>query len=631
MPRIGTKLEDTIDQLSKSYPLAFMDKDPEPDASYNEIYLNPAQKLMYNFKARVLYCKAGRGLGKSTWIAMRVAEIIQSIPLGTTAFMGASVKQIMCRTLPAIVKSLELVLHWKEGVQFFRGRAPRSARVGDLFPDPLTKPRIWENVIHFYDGSVLYLASTAITGTVNSLNLVAVLGDEVKYFPWKKVLEEVKPALRGDSYDHPGWRRTNPLYLSETWVSDAGLTAKSREWEKAKEDQTPEVNDQICDMIAIMERAQETDANHGTNYTQRLLESRDFVRVLQHLRCQSRVFMQFSSLENLALLHPEYIREQQRSLPPLMYNCQILGQDNLLDKSELFYKNFDIDLHGYFPNFFDELNKVNSSSFIEKSTTQIDLGAYTKRIDYEAPSLERLSNVNDCSLDVDCNFDDPLYLTHDANKGINTLCVGQLRRIDGIDCGLFLKSMYVAKDRFIEDLMEDFCHYYAPKKRLGQGMYANFIIIAFDSTSRQGGAYASKDADMYRFFNIMKRILQNHGWLVHLIDMGSPMLHHVKYEFINACLAGKTKVFPKVNRLQNDYLLASLENSKVCYGKLGIAKDKSVEKAKKSVLDENNEDTNTYTDMSDAFDNMLRCWNFFVKGNLSFGSTSVSAWLPEIH
>lgn len=619
MSRQGFSLEDSIQELSKQYPLAVTDNEDGDKKllaqNKKQVFLNPAQLLAYNFGSRLLAILAGRGLGKTTFLSMRLYGCVTTLPKATGILAGATIKQIFSILMPNLVKSLEQLRGLREGVDFVRGQ-PNARWKWDK---PLAVPRRWENVIAFPNGNVCICISTNSYAPANGLNLGYALMDEARFANWANYVQSVRPTLRGEVYDHPGYRKwENPYYLSECFISDGGIIKKQQEWEAEENDQTEDINELICEMLAQLKYAEQYDAANGTNAAWQLAHSKKFSEQLQYLRCKSRVFMRFSSLHNLSILGEDYIKARKRDMPELLFRVQILGQKATLDKSQKFYPNFDMDIHGYTPKAENETDLIYSK-YTSKYKAQIDLGAYTKKYDYEAPDLDELSALgNNCTLDVDMQPGQPLFIAHDFNANVNTIVTAQEGKMDGINSAIILSSMFVVNPRMLEDLMEDWHKYYAPHRYTCKD-----VFLYYDATAKQGQSYASRVGrdEMYAFYAIIQRVLSAHGWNVILISLGTPMQHDIKFEFINSCLAGKERCFPRINATRNDYLIASLENA-VATMKFGkIHKYKGAEKRTtgQGLSEEDELGANNYTDMSDAFDVLMR-------GMCKFGTRQATMW-----
>jgi len=575
---------DTPQIVSQSMPPVMPDNTHD-DSQYNYVFLNDMQRTVIRVSARHTYVRAGRGTGKSALLAIWLAEVVLSVPRSTIIFAGASYSMVLTRTLPQIIKIWENVLHWSEGIQFFRGHAPKSAG----FDEPLSKPRTWGNCIHMFNGTVIYLASLSVSGSCNGLTASGLGIDELKYCPFSRLKEEAYPCLRSELSSHPGYSiAKNPYYLSLMGVSDAGINQRQIEWELERNDQTLDINEQICEMLAEYEVCPELEHVPA------------FIERLNYLRGKAKVFFNFSSIENISILTEDYLKQMQRNLPPLMFNIQIMGQWKGQAKDG-YYANFDIEnVHGYYPPDENTLD-LAMTAYGTKHKSVIDIGGTTKRVEFEATDIDRLAKAKDCKLDTDVMPGEPLCIALDTNKNINCFCIAQTYKFEGVDSIMILNFMYTMNERRLRELCKDFSDYYAPHRST-----CNEVIFYYDSTNK-GTNYALEDAESSQFYNVVKEELAKRHWKVTLVDMGVPMRHQLKYQFVNDVLKGEKHLFVRVNKIKNDYLIASLENSRITYGKNGIRKDKSVEKVKRAGDDMMDEaDERSFTDASDAFDNIIQ-------------------------
>lgn len=575
-------MEDSVSAIGRMMPMV---QEAVSTKGQNYIYMNPAQQLAYNFGARDTKVRAGRGVGKSTgFLAPRIINCWNTIPRSEGIFLGNSVKQLYTKTMPQVITGIEK-FGWKEGVHFFRGQAPKKLVSSGAFKMPIKKPRVWENVIHVYNGAVTYLVSMAIKASANGFNAAWICADETRYLPWRKVQEEVMPTLRGDTYDHPGWRRNeNPYYLSQMWVSDAAITVAQAEWEKAEDDQTQEINEQIAEMMAEL------------NVCPKLGQAKSFLEKLNRLRCQSRVFYNFSSLENVEILGEKYFADRKREMPELMFNIQILGHKKGVAKDG-YYASFSHELHTYMPSDVAATDVIYSN--FSKKFVGIDAaGGYSRKFEYEAPDLSATSKIRDCSLDMDVLPSEPLRIAFDLNANINTVVTGQTYKRDGVDTINILSSMFTKNERKLRALCGDWARYYEPQRLKNPN-----VILYYDSTAKQGGAYALEEAEDTRFYNVVKKELERRRWVVTLVPMGSPMSHPQKYQFMNDVLSGAQRPFLKLNRENNEYLIVAIENCRVKMSPRGPIKDKGQEKLKSE--DGMGGKMETRTDITDAMDTLI--------------------------
>ena len=174
----------------------------EQETAANYIYMNPAQRAVYNYRCRNTTVEAGRGTGKTDGlITPEMAGCIQSMPRGTGLFLGNSIKQLFTKTVPKTLYSLERMTGLKEGVHFFRGHAPAKCN----FKEPIVKPKVWENCIHFWNGFVYYMISTGVKAAANGMDSCSIIGDECRFMPEGLIKAEILPTLRGINTNHPGF------------------------------------------------------------------------------------------------------------------------------------------------------------------------------------------------------------------------------------------------------------------------------------------------------------------------------------------------------------------------------------------------------------------------------------------
>lgn len=594
-----------IKQESRNYPLV-----APSEQSANRVYQNDCQAITLAFGANVTALRAGRGAGKTSTLAGVSVMAAQSICRGSLVMYGSSYAQIFGRTMPSMVKEIENTWHWTEGVHFFRGQAPKSAH----FPQPLARPKSWSNCIHWYTGAVTQLCSSAVKGSTNGMSIQAFVCDETRYAKWDAIAEEVRPAIRAGVYDGgEGWQLSkNPFLCSQWFVSDAAISNSQAQWERvlAKEaEECAEINDAIAEMLAELDVA----AEEGWYYE--LYNNPNFKYRLQYLRSKSTNFFNFSTVENLEVLGGEdYIKKQLRQLPPLIFNIQIMNGTKGLSKKDSYYANFSEDVHCYEPNQTLEEDLIKSN-YLRKFRSSVDIGGMTKKVDWEAPDLDELNTARkDCSLDVDCIEGQPLYISLDTNKNINVFITAQRYKLMGCESAVILKTMYVLNERRLRSLCADWSAYYMPHQKSCAD-----VFFFYDSTNKASN-YALEEQEQLRFYNVIRDELEKRGWSVTLVDMGQPLEHGVKYQLMNDAFCGNLPFFIKINKFNNDFLIASLNTTKVKISMGTYRKNKEREKLT-TKLNEDEMPANQITDCSDAFDNMVIGMRYHMQG-----SNSVSRW-----
>ena len=567
----------------------------EQETAANYIYMNPAQRAVYNYRCRNTTVEAGRGTGKTDGlITPEMAGCIQSMPRGTGLFLGNSIKQLFTKTVPKTLYSLERMTGLKEGVHFFRGHAPAKCN----FKEPIVKPKVWENCIHFWNGFVYYMISTGVKAAANGMDSCSIIGDECRFMPEGLIKAEILPTLRGINTNHPGFdENLNPYYKSIFFVSDAPLTKRQAWLRKRREEQTPEINRKIAEMIREAQVCPE------------IVQAPKYQRELNKLRCQASIYFSFSSIENIDILGEQFIRTMQKELAPTMFDISIRN----VEKEEIndgYYANFDPDVHCYLSN--DEEQLEAAQKYSKRTITQIYSGGRTLRVESESIDLNELSKAQDCCLDTDIKPGEPLRIAFDYNAHINCLVIGQTDSRSNTGVLRILNSMTNVKNTRIEGLCKMFCKYYEPHR-----LTCRDVIFYYDDTAKQGAAYASERHEETRFYNIVKKVLRSTGWNVIEVPMGRPMSHNKKYEFLNGCFAGTQRPFLRINKENNEYLIASMENARVKEGRNGFEKDKSQEKNRVSKeVDDIEAELSTRTDLSDAFDTLVIGVRYYGSGRM---------------
>ena len=571
----------------------------------NTVYMAPWQKKVRNFGSRSTKVLAGRGTGKTALLAFNLADIIIGLARMMTGFCGASAKQNYTRTMPNVLKVMNL-LGFLEGTHYFMGRPPARLK----WPTPLAKPRVWENCVSFANGHVVQMISLAVKGSANGLNLAALMGDETKYMPWNRVKAEVLPTLRGDflpksarKVEQKRWGygtdpQRNNKWLSQLWVSDAGLNQRECMWEKEAEYETLEVNEKIKQKMAELRYAELYDKEHHTNLAARLAKNENFLRELYALRTQSETFWRFSSIENAALLGGEaWIRQMKRELPDLLFRLQILGQPRGSAKD------------GFYCNFSD-LN-----TYVTEDITDLVLDKYSTRIkgraldgqrwptDYETESLDfdqLMHDGEDCSLDLDLDYKEPLRIALDANSDINCFVVGQTRLHQGRAAVLVMKEFFVQNEIRLRGLSKLFAQYYRPFLRRG----CKEVIFYVGSSIKQGAnkPYALEESEQSRFDIVVADELTSYGFNVTRAEFTS-WRHERKYQFLNDCLSFHASPAVFVNREAGRcvYLRAAIENAAVVPGTFRKSKDTEKLRSEDGI----GGDKRTRTTITDAFDDLV--------------------------
>lgn len=547
----------------------------------NVIYLTPAQQTVYNFSARNTTVEAGRATGKTSgMLSPYVINCVRTMPGGTGLMLAPSLKSALAKTVPSLTAAIEQITGLRENVHFVRGNGERYG-----FKRPISAPRIWENCIHFYNGFVWIITSPQIKAAANGLNLCSIMLDEARFCKEDLIKAEILPALRGIVSDHPGfdeWK--NPFFRSTMFTSDAPLTRSQGWMRKRRDEQTFEINKKLAELIREAKLCPE------------IVQSEKYQKELTKLRCQAYIYFSFSTIENVELLGEGFLREMKRTLTPTMFDISIRNVEKEA-VADGYYVCFNPDVHCY--DVADDLQlELAIRKFSKKTKTKIVDGGVTRSVDGEEIDLRALQKADDCTLDADIIPSEPLRIALDYNSKMSCIVTGQTPgRYNSKQLKVLSSFAYVKQDR-VEGLMKRWCKYYKAHP-------CKDVIFYYDSTAKQGGSYATERYEETQFYNVVKRVLKENGWHVIEVSMGTPMQHARKYEIINNSLTGTMAPLIEINRDNNEFLIASIENAGVLDG---FRKDKSKEKYRTAAGSDDADierQLATRTDMSDAFDTLL--------------------------
>lgn len=198
----------------------------------HQIYLTKFQQQSLYMQPKDERVIAARRVGKTDGlVAPYVWAASNSMPGMLGAWVAVSRQQGFGKTIPGTMAALERMFGFTIGVHIGWGRPPKHCR------ESIFKPKNYDNYIWFANGAGWVLISLSQTASANSYTFSAMVGDEARFFPQKKVYDELLPALSGQT--HPlgdiNFSDYNPLYKSTRFLSDASLTAKGCWLEKEEE------------------------------------------------------------------------------------------------------------------------------------------------------------------------------------------------------------------------------------------------------------------------------------------------------------------------------------------------------------------------------------------------------------
>jgi hypothetical protein len=235
----------------------------------------------------------GRGAGKSTIIGKHIVDVVHSMPRSAGVIVGETYQQILTRTLPSTIASLER-LGYKKDLHFFVGRrAPKSFK----FEEPYEPPLDYTHFMHWYTGAGFHFVSQDRPGAGRGLNTDVVIGDEAATLEQEKLFYDVLATNRANV---KRWK-DNPLHHSTFFATTHALTQRGR-W--------------------IYKREEEALRNPAKQF-----------------------YIEASAEENRANLPEDWFHEQRINTTEFLYNIEILNHKPKQIEGG-FYSNLD-DRHYY--------------------------------------------------------------------------------------------------------------------------------------------------------------------------------------------------------------------------------------------------------------------------------------------
>lgn len=511
-----------------------------------KIYFNRMQREVTQIGAHTSVIVAGRGTGKGLLHAATLLRIFQAMPRSTTAIIAPNAIRAKTNTIPS------MTMHWeqwgyKRGIHWVIGHRPPRAL---CWPLPLIVPDAWDNVISFYTGAIAQIISQDRRGTSNSKSFDFIDIDEAKFIDYEQLKSETFPANRGQGNTFASC----PWHHGMLITSDMPTDHKGSWFLRYEKEQTTDLIQYIEATLADLHTLSLKEASPDPLTPHELRHRHDLHRLLTDLRRPALLYRRYSSLTNMEVLGEDYIRQQKRDLPPLIFQTSILCIP-VTTLRDGFYSSLQ-------PH-----HRYTAANF-----------TYLDSQDYQP-----IPTATDCRADADIQRDRPLAIAFDFNRNINWLVCGQADEAAGRMNTL--SSFYVKYQRKLPELIDDFTHYYAALPR-------HEVIFYYDSTAL-GSNYAVNDQDFRR---VIIDQLTRHHWQVTPVYIGHPMNHAEKHLLINQGLSGRGRLTPYFNEERNADLLVSIQTAGVYNGK----KDKRGEK-----LAETEEDRlEARTDGSDAWDTL---------------------------
>jgi len=490
-----------------------------------KIYFNPPQRKAAMIRANTEYHVWGRRTGKSHGlIGPRSINNILELPRSMGAFLFPTYKMGLTQILPNTINAWKM-LGYQEDVHFTIGKKPPKKW---NWEEPFIKPRDYQHVIAWYNGSIAVMISQDRLGTSNSYSLDWLMGDEARFLNYKRMLTETIPAISGSYYTIKAYSG-HSRFKSQLFCTDMPRL-KSEQWIL---DKSKQVDHSLIKLILYYYKQYATTTD--------LKKKKRTAKILNDLRAQALFYSEASTLDNIKVVGEKYIRDQKRDLPPFEFRTSILN-----------IKPGKIE-HGYY-DLFSEKHHVLPIAF---DNTFLDKYEY---------NFEEINNNLDCRQDTDIDESIPLIIGEDHNADINSLVTGQAH-YDKRELW-FLKSMYVKAPLKFIDMLRKWIRYYEPHKNKN-----NQVIYYYDATSIRRSELSTQTN-----YDVVNEELTKAGWKVKAIYLGKQEFHDVRYNKWALSFKGEKGLFPRYNKYNCYDLITAMEQTGVSYsGSRGWGKDKSGE------------------------------------------------------
>jgi hypothetical protein len=526
----------------------------------------------------------GRGGSKTTDIQVeRLQEMVWDMPGAPVALVSDTYMNLQKNILPTLLEGLKM-RGWVEDLHYVIEKTPPES-----FDEPYNIIPSYKHTIIFFNGFNLTLVSLDRPSAAAGRSYVAIIGDEVKFFPEHKISKLTK-AVRGYKVKYGN----SVFYRSHTFTTDMPNinNVGEHDWvlKMRKEMNVPDIvkalqagfvyNEVKGEYINALDTGDKNQIENAEKKMKRWEER--WIKTRKGLS----LFFIASSFVNVDILGNEYfLSEFKMALEDVQQ--AIFSMKPTLDSGTKFYPLL-AEKHFYK----DGNNPYWSEQFGIKDNEDCRI-------------LKHLDKSK--ALDAGVDFGNML-----------SLVIGQEGKNNNYRC---LKSFYTIPKKYIRELADEFIHYFQYQDEKVLNMYYDRAANNYQKVKQD---LASKLKNAIEKDNNEKPT----GWKVILMSVGQGNIEsHVEYDFMIELMSGK---HPKLPKLQIDMfnckeLKSSLEKSPVkittIRGKKVIAKDKKSEGLPAHKLPMES------TNLSDAFKYLIcrKQWLKLVRGlrRTSTGTMSI--------
>ena len=483
----------------------------------------------------------GRATGKSSLIAWLLHLVVRNLPRSAWGLCGQTYQQILTRTLPSTIASLERI-GYIAGIHYVLGVKPPKH-----FGRPFEPPLKWDHTLCFYNGTCFHLISLdGGGGSARGLNLDGIIADESLTLNKEKFDDEVMPANRGNERQawaghrlhHGVFHFTSMPYGTQgKWLLEG-----SKHYQEAGKDYE-ELNRELIKLQLKYIRNKDREARRVI-YT-------DIQRITSELRYyvdeNGQLYSEANVFENLTNVGIRYLEQQERGLPDFTLRVELLNQRPTTVEAG-FYPTLDTSKHAYEAFAYGHLHGDKEGE------------AFNLR------RLLRLADTPDSRQDADCDTTLPLRLAPDYGKS-TFLTVAQVH--SKAREYRFLKGFFVKHPELIRHLAKQFTDYYA---------YHLMKRLSFIEDAEYGNSRVPNSDETYN--QQFVRLLREAGWKVDVVKLGRTPGYHTRYLLAHELLAELDPNLPRIrfNKHHCKQVLIAMQLTEMKEGPRGIEKNKASER-----------------------------------------------------
>jgi hypothetical protein len=451
----------------------------------------------------------GRGTGKSSIIAWDMHKIVTTMPRSCWVIVGSTYKQVLTRTLPSTVASLER-LGYKLNRDFYIGRRPPPTQNWER---PFQGPLSYDHFIIFRNGTGFHLVSLDAGGSASrGLNVDGFIGDEALLFDKNKLDADLSATNRGNGQ----YFGKNPmhhgvfLFSSMPW-GDQGrwLLDKAKYYENEGVDLVEQRRELLDAQVRFLDANSEGDEAMLAVWRDEVLPLLQKVEFFPSKAQRGTFYSEANAFDNIQNLGLQYLLDQRRFMTDFTFQIEIMNRRPTTVKN------------GFYPKL-DQAVHVQECAADDALLGMVD----EKGLGHHLKLLKGLVDKPDSRLDSDCRAHQPLRISVDFGARITTSWVGQPHR----DVGEYrhLGGFHVKFPAFIDELVGNICEYYRYHLRRE---------VEFLADEEYGDA-RRPDSEFTLNERFMRAFLKR-GWRIQRFGLGRIPGHPTRYMLAHDLLSEK--------------------------------------------------------------------------------------------